>query len=329
MKTYDSFTQAYVRLVKKVYGNYEYESAPRGMKIREKLGVSFRINNIRDRIPYVQAREFSISYMIAECLWYLTGNNSTEWISKYAPFWKTISDDGQTANSAYGARIFKQHKYHDYDSNIPHGWTQWQYVIDELKKDSDSRRAVIHIRMPQDSYLAKKDVPCTLALQFFIRNGALHQVASMRSSDLILGIAYDVPAFTMFQELLANELGVACGTYTHVSNSLHIYERHYEMCEQILSEKPLYDCLPMPELPIESYQSDITKLVSAEYDFTAATNTEELLALTAKAEYKSQYFNDWGLILASSKAQKLKDKTVQQQLINAVGFAGYKAAFRK
>ena len=56
----------------------------------------------------------------------------------------------------------------------------------------------------------------------------------MRSSDVILGIAYDVPAFTLFQEILANELGVGLGTYTHVSNSLHIYEKHFEMAEKML-----------------------------------------------------------------------------------------------
>jgi len=56
----------------------------------------------------------------------------------------------------------------------------------------------------------------------------------MRSSDVIFGIAYDVPAFTLFQEILANELGVGIGTYTHVSNSLHIYERHFELAEKIL-----------------------------------------------------------------------------------------------
>jgi thymidylate synthase len=263
--------------------------------------------------------------MVAECLWYLSGNNSTTWISNYAPFWMNISDDGSTANSAYGARIFKQYKYHDYNGKIPCQWTQWQYVIDELKKDNDSRRAVIHIRMPQDSYLASKDVPCTLTLQFFIRNGALHQVVSMRSSDLILGIAYDVPAFTMFQELLANTLGVECGSYTHMSNSLHIYERHYAMSERIIAEKPIYECLPMHSLPaIEVYQSDISELVYAEDEFVSATTTEEVLHFTAKVEFSSQYFNDWALILASHRANKLKNDVVQNQLIEATGFAGYK-----
>jgi len=216
--TYQSFTHCYISLVRNVYENPSFEASPRGQKVKEILGASFTILNPRDRIPYVAGRKFSVPYMVAELLWYLSGNNQTEWISKYSSFWKNISDDGETANSAYGARLFRRH-----DKIAQGRLNQWQYVIDELTHDPDSRRAVMHLRVPDDSVDAKLDVPCTLALQFFIRDGALHQVVNMRSSDVIFGIAYDIPAFTLFQELLANELGIGFGTDTHTSNSLHIY----------------------------------------------------------------------------------------------------------
>ena len=131
--------------------------------------------------------------------------------------------------------------------------------------------------MPQDSVLASKDVPCTLALQFFIRDGALHQVASMRSSDLVLGIALDIPAFTMFQELLALELGVECGSYTHISNSLHIYQRNYPLVEQILQDPWLKEfpgrAKPMPAMP---ELPPIDLLVKSEASFRFA-ETEDTL----------------------------------------------------
>ena len=226
---FSNFTACYLELVQKVMSDHQYESAPRGQKVRECLGVSFTITNPRDRMLFVRPRKFSPVYLAAELLWYLSANDETEWISKYSSFWSAISDDGKTANSAYGARLFKPH------AKIAQSrFTQWEYVVNELKADPDSRRAVMHLRVPSDSVDAKLDVPCTLALQFFIRNGALHQIVHMRSSDVILGIAYDVPAFTMFQEIMANELGVDLGTYTHVSNSLHIYERHFSMAEEII-----------------------------------------------------------------------------------------------
>lgn len=226
---FDDFTSCYLELVRTVARDYQYESAPRGQKIRECLGVSFTIKNPASRMLWARGRKFSPVYLAAELLWYLSGNNETAWISKYSNFWSAISDDGKTANSAYGARLFQPHE------RISGGeLNQWEFVVNELTNDPDSRRAVMHLRVPEDSVKAKLDVPCTLALQFMIRDGRLHQVVHMRSSDVILGIAYDVPAFTLFQEILANELGVDLGTYTHVSNSLHIYEKHFEMAEKML-----------------------------------------------------------------------------------------------
>ena len=227
----ESFNEVYNQLAQMLRDDAQYTASPRGMKIKETLGVSFRITNPRHRGIFNPARKFKNSYVVAEALWYLSGNDRTDWISYYAPFWKDISDDGVTANSAYGARIFEPH-----DIVAGGRFIQWQWVINELKRDPDSRRAIIHIKTASDSLDAKKDVPCTLALQFMIREGKLHLVVNMRSSDLILGIANDIPAFTLFQEVMAYELGVELGEYIHVSNSLHVYERHWNKLDKM--------CLP-------------------------------------------------------------------------------------
>lgn len=331
METYSNFTTAYAHLVRDLVENYDHESSPRGMKIREKLGVGFRIEDPRNRLPYVAARKLSISYLLAELTWYITGSNSTKWISNYAPFWASISDDGETANSAYGARIFKPHDR--IAASISPLWTQWQYVIDELKSDPDSRRAVVHIRSPQDSLLAKKDVPCTLTLQFFLRDGKLHQVASMRSSDIILGLSYDVPAFTLFQEMLALELGVELGTYTHVSNSLHIYERHFAMGEQIVRDAFKAQCWyyptnvkPMPVMPCKPPTYDLmlfeNKIRTSEVD-TQLVDTVSEAYDKVYDQSLDRYWMDWLLVLASHRATKLGLVEMANDYKNSTVFEGF------
>jgi len=316
MRTYDNFTEAYVDLCRTLRDNSDFESAPRGMKIKEKLGVQFRIRDPRNRLPYVAARNFSVSYFVAESLWYLSGNNSTEWISRYAPFWKDISDDGSSANSAYGARIFKRHP------RIADGsYVQWEYVKEELKRDPDSRRAVIHIRTPDDSIYATKDVPCTLSLQFFIRNGDLHLHVSMRSSDIILGIAYDVPAFTLIQEVLANELGTGLGEYVHTSNSLHCYERDFETLNAIADSDDGY-YLPMAPVPREfptAVLMDIERAVSRmELDALAATDW------STPPAGEDPLVSDWRTILASARLRKLRQRAHAHEVLQRVEFRGYR-----
>jgi thymidylate synthase len=313
---FESFTQAYYALVADTYAGYEYETAPRGMKIRENLFTSFAITNPRDRLLYIPDRKFSLQYVMAEILWYLSGNNETEWISNYSSFWKDISDDGSTANSAYGARIFLQHEYQKKQvvgsegGWCPPGWSQWEYVKEELTKDPDSRRAVIHIRQPQDSYLAKKDVPCTLSLQFFIRDKKLHMVVQMRSNDLILGTALDVPAFTFMQELMALELGVDVGVYYHTSNSMHVYERHYDMCEKILNAETTLSSTAMPAL---KEKPPIDQLMSLERRARQATTSQELIVLGNEARaYSDVLWTDWAHILLAHRAKKIGDAQLEK-----------------
>ena len=332
MNEYDNFTQAYFDLIKDVYTYPDYVCSPRGSKIKESLCVQFKITNPLDRIPYVKSRNFSVSYMIAELVWYMTGNDQTKWISNYSNFWSKISDDGVTANSAYGARIFKPHKY----STDGLGWSQWDYVLNELSLDNDSRRAVIHIRSPYDSMNAKLDVPCTLTLQFFIRNDKLSLAVNMRSSDLILGLALDVPAFTMFQEMMANDLTVKLGReiklgdYIHTSNSLHIYEKHFDMAEKIIIEanSPELECNTPPMTPLPMSRNLPLELIQTAEGMIRSSNDTDSLSKKIDSILKSNivlgdYWIDWIFILASHRAKKLGNDNVSKQFIEQCHFSGY------
>jgi thymidylate synthase len=317
----NSFNEAYNRLALLLRDGAQYTSSPRGMKVKETLCVSFKVTDPRRRWTYNPARKFKHQYAIAEALWYLSGSDSTEWISYYAPFWRDISDDGETANSAYGSRIFRPH------SRVADArFTQWEWVKSELRRDPDSRRAIIHIQSPIDSLDAVKDVPCTLALQFLIRDDSLHLVVNMRSSDLILGIANDVPAFTILQELMALELGLGLGEYIHVSNSLHVYERHWDMLDQMCSaeglaksdEIDLRHASPMAMTsspPLES-------LLEAEAGLRGLTTREELQSYVSDRASGGDYWDEWVRVLASHRARVIGAPDLARDLFASSCFGG-------
>lgn len=343
MRTYSGFTECYTDLLRLVMCDPHHVCRPGeanrpkgrggGQEIRERLCQGFMLSDPRDRLALVPARDLSVSYVVAELLWYLSGSDSTEWIGYYAPFWRNITDDGTTANSAYGARIFR-----NYHSRIhggipgatesgpePRGQSQWDYVKSELKRDPESRRAVLQIRSAQDSWLADKDVPCTLALQFFLRDGKLHLVVTMRSSDAVLGIPYDVAAFTTFQELMALELGVGLGTYMHVSNSLHVYERDFEMVERILTAPSArITTAPMPPMPCQPPIMTLSAVESLLRECTDSTMIMQRLEDSRIALGPTgDYWQDWIKVLASNRAGKLGLKDQQRALLDSTQWHGY------
>lgn len=171
--------------------------------------LNYPINNIMKS----KLRNLPMKYAIGELLWYNSGNNNLKEIQKYTSGWDRMSDDGVTVNSNYGWCI--KNKY---------GFNQWEWCKEELKKNPNSRRAVIHIKEPSDK--ESKDVNCTVCLQFFIREGKLFCTVYMRSNDIWMGFPYDVFQFTCMQIQMSMELGVELGTYTHIAGSLHLYNRN-------------------------------------------------------------------------------------------------------
>lgn len=167
--------------------------------------------------PFVfnRTRNASPMYAAGELLWYMSGMDSGDIICHYAPSYSRFLNEG-TAIGAYGPRIFGTHAIQD--------------VLRELM-NGESRRAVIPIHRLSDLRNTRpehdcKDIPCTLSLQFFARAGYLHMITTMRSNDVWLGLPYDLFAFMMIQQMIAEATGLTLGFYYHQAGSMHIYEEH-------------------------------------------------------------------------------------------------------
>lgn len=192
---------------------------------RELLNVKLVLKDINNNI--VSIRGISPSYLMGELLWYFSGNNKLEFISKFGSAWENLSDDGVTCNSAYGFLM----KY-------AHGFNQIEKVIEILKRDPNSRRAKINLNTPNEHVIETRDEPCTMCLHFMIRNNNLDCTAVMRSNDIWFGFPYDVAFFTELQKYIAMRLGVEHGWYTHFAVSLHLYDRDVDKIAEIV-ENPI------------------------------------------------------------------------------------------
>jgi thymidylate synthase len=104
---------------------------------------------------------------------------------------------------------------------------QIPWVIEELRRAPDTRRAVMSIRAEQD--LDSQSPACMQTIQYLIRGGALHCKVLFRSNDATKASFMNAFALVMLQKRIADAVGVPVGSYTHRANSYHVYERDYDM----------------------------------------------------------------------------------------------------
>ncbi|MGF1425037.1 thymidylate synthase [Kitasatospora sp. LaBMicrA B282] len=194
-------------------------ASPRGMPTREVLDVSMRITRPRARLLLAPpVRVLNPAYAVAETVWILSGSDEP-WIYDYNGRLVQYADDGVLLG-AYGPRLRRWDKV-----------DQLAHVVELLKTDSDSRRAVVQLYDPTRDSADHKDVPCTLGFRFHLREGRLHMSTTMRSQDVWTGMPYDLFSFTAIQELVAGWLEADLGDYHHHIDSLHIYEQNLEQAD--------------------------------------------------------------------------------------------------
>jgi thymidylate synthase len=204
-------TKVWLENIAKVF-RHGISVSPRGNGTRELIGFSSTID-MSFPVVTVLRRKLSRKFLAGEAWWILSGRNDVESIAKYNKRIAEYSDDGRTFFGAYGPRIA----------------SQLDYVIQTLARDPFSRQAVITIW--RECPPPTKDVPCTISAQFLIRNGTLHVVDTMRSSDLWLGWPYDVFNFTMLAAYVAlrlrceHDMHLILGSLTLNAGSQHIYDK--------------------------------------------------------------------------------------------------------
>lgn len=237
--------EAWINILKKTLESGTSVS-PRGMLTLEHLGQTLEVD-MNYPVLTVPERKLSYKFMHAEAYWILSGRYDVAYISRYNKQISKFSDDGEVFYGAYGPQIMPQ---------LP-------YIVKKLVEDPDTRQAVmtIWIRNPSPS----KDIPCTVAVAFQIRDGLLHCLDFMRSSDQWLGLPYDAFNFSMLSALVCAEYNhlakpdkpLGLGTLRLVAASSHLYEQHFAKAQEILDKyKDGFDDSNTPHVP-QSWLSNL------------------------------------------------------------------------
>jgi len=208
----------YVDLVGIVYSRGE-RVVVRDLPTRELTGVTLVFEDSEaPLLPVGVGRGVNTALAALEAVSLVAGTAYPHLIRAVAPTYESVLvDPADMYSTAYGVRTEDQLKY----------------VYRALRDDPTTRRAVASIWRASD-LTATGDRPCTLTLQFLIRDGRLDMIVNMRSQDVWLGAGMDMFVFGQLRDTLAYALDVAPGRYVHHVGSLHLYERDLDRVNTLL-----------------------------------------------------------------------------------------------
>ncbi|MET9711686.1 thymidylate synthase [Nocardiopsis alba] len=198
----------------------------RGQEQREVLSSLTKIERPQERFLVLPGRNNNVFAQIAETAWVLAGRDDLEFLSHYLPRAADFSDDGKTWRAAYGPRIRRWGGEVD----------QVAQVVERLREDPYTKRAVISIFDPGSDFGETKDVPCNNWLQFIQRGGRLDLHVTVRANDAIWGFSgINFFEWSVLHEIVARSLGWEVGALSWFVGTFHVYSRHYTLAGRLRS----------------------------------------------------------------------------------------------
>jgi thymidylate synthase len=220
-KVYDpsGFTHFYTALLQEIvhYGVPE-TNARTGHEILVQAAHSFTLDLSLGILPVCGIRRTFPRSAAAEVAWFMSGSQDVSFIREYAPLWdKFVEDDGVTIEAAYGYRW-----------RSAFGRDQITDALHALSRNPSDRRIYISAWDPAEDGLGNpgKNVPCPVGFTLSITDGRLNSTLLIRSSDVFVGLPYDIMGHALLMKAMQRSLVVKGGLEDLRLGDMHVTLAH-------------------------------------------------------------------------------------------------------
>lgn len=261
--------RSYLDLLKDVIENGEQKGDRTGTGTISVFGRQIR-HNLKDGFPLLTTKKLHFKSIANELIWFLNGDTNNNWLNENGV---KIWDEWALEDGSLGPIYGKQ-------------WTAWptkdggtinqiDYVVDTLKNNPNSRRILFHgwnVEYLPDETISPKDnvkagkmalPPCHLLYQFYVANGKLSGQLYIRSSDIFLGLPYNIASLSLLVHMLCQQCDLEPGEVIVSFGDLHAYSNHKEQIQEQLSRDPK----PLPQLKINSKPDSIYGYKFEDFEF--------------------------------------------------------------
>ncbi|MBQ3309752.1 thymidylate synthase [Candidatus Saccharibacteria bacterium] len=194
--------------------------------------------DLEEEFPILTTKFVGFKSAVLELLWiYQAQSNDVRWLhERGVHIWDEweIPEDGKYMGKDF-KKLYKDAGIKEdpaHSIGTAYGWIVKRYqliesLIETLKNDPNNRRMVMSLW--QNEFLNTAALPsCVWNSEWNITNGRLNVLVNSRSTDIPLGLPFNIAQYAVLCYLIAQVVNVRPGKMTFVSNDAHIYENQLD-----------------------------------------------------------------------------------------------------
>jgi thymidylate synthase len=229
--------QVYLDLMREALEHGAVKGDRTGTGVRSLFGRQMRFD-LREGFPLVTTKRLHLKSIVHELIWFLKGDTNIGYLkANGVGIWDEWADENGDLGPVYGQQW---RAWRGADGRV---YDQIAWVIDEIKRNPDSRRLIVsawNVADIEQMNLA----PCHCLFQFYFAEGRLSCQLYQRSADLFLGVPFNIASYALLTHLIAQECGLGVGDFVYTLGDAHLYSNHVDQAREQLARTPR----PLPQL---------------------------------------------------------------------------------
>ena len=222
----------YLNLLKEVLENGKEKFDRTGIGTKSIFGSQMKFN-LNDGFPILTTKNYNFKSIVYELLWFLKGDTNISYLNENGvSIWNEWADKNGDLGPVYGKQ------WRSWETSDGRTIDQISDVINQIRKDSNSRRLIVSAWNPSDIKNMALP-PCHCLFQFYVIENKLSCKLYQRSADVFLGVPFNIASYALLTIMIARICKLDVGEFIHSFGDVHLYLNHIDQAKEQLLRKPM------------------------------------------------------------------------------------------
>ncbi|MEO2212529.1 thymidylate synthase [Paenibacillus amylolyticus] len=246
----------YLDLLQDILYNGVHKGDRTGTGTQSVFGRQLRYD-LSEGFPLVTTKRIHLKSVIHELLWFLSGDTNISYLKENGvKIWDDWADENGDLGPVYGSQ------WRTWEAPNGEKIDQIAAVIDSIKNNPDSRRHLVSAWNVAEINNMKLP-PCHFAFQFYVAEGKLSCMLTMRSVDTFLGLPFNIASYALLTHMIAQQCDLEVGDFIWSGGDVHIYSNHVDQVKTQLEREPY----ALPKLVIKRKPDSIFDYKFEDFEF--------------------------------------------------------------